>query len=122
MRIAFVGSRNWSDKNKIKKAIEKKKAIAEKNGQNLVIISGGATGADALSIEIAKELKIDTEKYNPNWEKWGKDHPIEVKNMLIQGHADMLVAFRKKSSENIGTDAAIETAGKLGIPVYICSD
>jgi hypothetical protein len=42
--------------------------------------------------------------------------------MLIQGHADMLVAFRKKSFKNIGTDAAIETARKLGIPVYICSD
>jgi hypothetical protein len=37
MRIAFVGSRNWSDRDKIKKAIEKKKAIAEKMGKILLL-------------------------------------------------------------------------------------
>ena len=118
MRICCIGSRTWHDKDKIREVISE---FYEKNS-DLVVISGGAPGADNLSVEVAKELGIPTIKYYANWAKWGKAAgPIRNSEMLRDGEPDAVVAFRK-GPVSIGTDDCINEARKLGIIVHIISE
>jgi YspA, cpYpsA-related SLOG family len=119
MKVCFVGSRNWHDKDKIREVMLKYKDEAEAKGEILTIVSGGARGADSLSVEVAKELDCNTMVYHANWARWGKAAgPIRNAEMIEDSEAVALVAF-KKGEKSVGTDHAIEHATKLGIKVDV---
>lgn len=118
MRICCIGSRSWSNRDKIVEVISSYK----ERYPDLVVISGGAPGADNMSVEVAKELGIPTIKYYANWTKWGKAAgPIRNREMLTDGEPDAVVAFRK-GPVSIGTDDCMTAAAKLGIIVDLYSE
>ena len=119
MRVAFVGSRNWTDKEKIKEVVEKYKKIAEKNDDILTVVSGGAQGADSLSVEAAKELGCNTLVFNAKWQVWGKAAGlIRNQEMLDDGDPEVVCAFRK-GTKSVGTDDMLEKARKRKIPIEL---
>jgi hypothetical protein len=68
--------------------------------QDLVIIHGGAKGADTLADQWAITNWVKIEEYKPNWEKHGKAAgPIRNKQMLDEGKPDLVIALRKRYGE-----------------------
>lgn len=108
MKVAVIGSRTFTNYEEMKRILSSIK-ITE-------IISGGASGADKLSEQYAKEKDIPTRIFIPDWNKNGKAAGF-MRNTDIINEADFVVAFWDKSSK--GTKDSIDKANKLGKKVLI---
>lgn len=125
MRIGIVGSRRWSNKKKIEKAVDL--IIAKYGAENICIVSGGAIGADRLAKEIALEKGLKYKEYNPahtvynkysgkpkNW--YGKQYYVGnyfERNTFIAEDSDFLLAFIPLGATSNGTMDTVSKAKKL---------
>lgn len=109
MNIAIVGSRKFTDYEFLKSEIEK--FISEKSLDDVVIVSGGAKGADSLAEKFADENEYETLIFLPEWEKFGRD-ACHLRNTQIIENADVVFAFWDGIST--GTKDSIDKAEKLG--------
>lgn len=86
MKIAIVGSRDFNNYFLLKTEIDKLNLDID------LIISGGAKGADSLGERYAKERKIKTKIFYPDWNKFGsKAGPL--RNTQIIENSDVVIAF-----------------------------
>ena len=110
MNVIIAGSRTFNDYEKLK---------AELNRLNLnicKILSGGATGADALGERYAQEYNIPIMRFPADWIKFGRSAgPIRNTNMAKFG--DYLIAFWDGKSR--GTYDMISKMEQKSKPVYI---
>lgn len=112
-RILITGSRHYAHKYLVKKAI---RACIEQN-EPAVVVHGGASGADALAGECAKELGLEVEVHPADWKRYGKRAgPLRNEQMVKLG-ADICLAFPSASSK--GTWHAIQTAKQAGIETLV---
>lgn len=63
-----VGSRTFNDYELMKKKLDK----LLQNQKKVVIVSGGARGADTLAVQYAKERGYSVKVFPAQWEKYGK--------------------------------------------------
>ena len=85
---------------------------------NVVIIHGGAKGADELADEWAIVNWTGLEVYEANWDKYkNAAGPIRNQQMLDEGKPDLVIAFPTKKSK--GTYDMIRRAEKAGIEVVV---
>lgn len=110
MKVAVVGSRNFSDYNLLKSTLD------EYYPKISLIVSGGAKGADSLSELYAKEEGIRTLIFKPDWQKFGRAAGM-IRNKDIVNNADMVVAFWDGKSR--GTKDSIDYGTKLGKVVKV---
>lgn len=83
---------------------------------NIVILSGCATGADALGERYAKENGFKVEKYPANWEKYGK-YAGPKRNKEMAKNCDCVICFWDGKSK--GTKSMITLAEEYKKPIRI---
>ena len=110
MKVAVIGSRNFSNYELLKKTLNEIPGIKK-------IISGGAAGADSLAEKWAKEHSVETVIYKPDWAKYGRGAGV-VRNRLIIEDCDRCIAFWDGVSK--GTKSSIDLCKKLNKRVMIC--
>jgi hypothetical protein len=103
MKVAVIGSRGFDDYELVKTALSPLTII--------LLVSGGAKGADSLGERYAKENNIETLIFKPDWEKHGKAAGM-IRNTDIVNNADTIIAFW--DGESKGTKDSITKAEKLG--------
>ena len=108
--MAIIGSRSFNDKHKLELA------ILELNLDIDTVISGGATGADSLGEEWAKNQGIKVELHLPEWAKYGRAAGI-IRNKAIIESCDFCLAFWDGKSK--GTYSSIELCKRLRIPYKV---
>lgn len=108
MRIAVVGSRDFSDYQLLSSTL----APFRKNIS--VLVSGGARGADSLAEQWANVNGVETLIFKADWEKYGKSAGMR-RNQTIIDNADCVVAFW--DGESSGTANSISIARKAGLNV-----
>jgi hypothetical protein len=107
MRVAIVGSRDFTDFEKLEQEILKRISV-EKIEK---VVSGGAKGADTLAKKFAEKHKIPLEEFKPDWAKYGKGAGL-MRNTQIVENADLVFAFPTKDSK--GTRDSICKAREKG--------
>lgn len=108
MKIAVIGSRTFDNYCLLEK---------ELNDFDInKIISGGAKGADSLAEIYAKDKKIETLIFKPDWKRYGRGAGF-IRNKLIIENCDFVIAFWDKKSK--GTKNSLETAEKLNKGIKI---
>lgn len=119
-RVLICGGRNFNDyeflKKHVKLIVSRKKLLDETFNapRDLVIIHGGARGADSLADDLANECGLQKEVYPANWEKYGKSAGyIRNQQMLNEGKPDLVIAF----TGGVGTNMMCDIAQKSGIEV-----
>jgi SLOG family YspA-like protein len=114
MRILVTGSRNWTRSDLVITAI--RKAIRDAGDpDHVVIIHGGAQGADHAAAQYAARQGLPVERYVANWRTQGTAAgPIRNQEMVNAG-ADICLAF--PLGESPGTRDCMRRARKAGIPV-----
>lgn len=112
MKLAIVGSRNFTDYKRFSQIIDKVKT------QVTLIVSGGARGADTLAERYAKEKAIPYLIFPADWDKHGKKAGM-LRNQDIVDNADGMVAFL--APESRGTKDSIKRAERKGIPIHIAN-
>ncbi len=121
MKIAVVGSREFKDIKFARRVIMKEFLFAipctdDKNQEEPIIVSGGARGIDSLAEIEAKNLKIKTIIFKPDWDRYGKKAGF-LRNILIINEADKVIAFWDGASK--GTKHSIDLAIKQDKPLDI---
>lgn len=112
MKVAIVGSREWSNYPLFKVYIDK----FRENIQMHMIISGGARGVDSMAEKYALENEIEFVCFPPILEE-GFPRAYFRRNVRIVNAADCIIAFPKGKST--GTRHSISLANKLKKQLYV---
>ncbi len=102
MKVLITGSRHWSDK----EAIER--AMARANPDT--IIEGGAPGADAIAKEYARRKSIKVVEVKAEWDRYGNRAGPIRNSAMIAMKPDLVLAFSKDLSKDKGTVDTIKKA------------
>lgn len=109
MKLAVVGSRDFSNKRLMDEALQKFMPVSQ-------VISGGARGADRMAEQWARHNGIvDVRVFYPDHKKY--KHPYHHRNRLIAEACEHLVAFW--NGHSTGTKYTIDYARRIGKPVTI---
>lgn len=114
-RLVIAGCRSFN--NYCKLACEVKKEIKKlKKSHTIIIVSGGAKGADALGERFARWHGLKVEKYLAKWDTYGRSAGPRRNEQMAQV-ADAVIVFWDGQSK--GTKSMIECAEKYRKPCRI---
>jgi len=131
LRVAIVGSRDYENRQKIKKFIFK---LKNEKGADTIIVSGGAkNGADKYAKKYALELGLQYQEFPPQHDTWNiycpkdkkdYDKPYNVKNFfarnkIIAVYSQYIVAFIPRGVESRGAMSTINYAKKFGKKILV---
>ena len=114
-RVVIAGCRDYENYEQAKEFIDICLSNVRKENE-IIIVSGGARGADAIGERYAKENGFAVEKYPADWEKYGKSAG-PIRNKQMAEIADYVICFWNEKSK--GTKSMIDFAKKLNKPVRI---
>ncbi len=114
-RIVVAGGRDFADYETAKTFIDQCLSdISDK--YNIIFISGGCKGADALGERYAKEKGYLIERYLAEWKRYGRSAG-PIRNKKMADVCDFVICFWDGKSR--GTKSMIEYAESLGKPIAI---
>lgn len=112
-RILVCGGRDWDNRTLTSGVLDGFREQYHEKGMPIVIVEGGARGADALAKEYAVKYNIPLEEFAAEWNKYGRAAgPVRNSKMLKSG-IDVVIAF----PGGRGTQDTIGKAEKMGIRV-----
>ena len=114
-RVVIAGCRDYENYEQAKEFIDICLSNVRKENE-IIIVSGGARGADAIGERYAKENGFAVEKYPADWEKYGKSAG-PIRNKQMAEISDYVICFWNEKSK--GTKSMIDFAKKLNKPVKI---
>jgi len=115
-RVLFCGGREWDDQVAVRTALMSTLSQLPAGG-TLVIIHGGARGADSMAGSIANEMGIEVKVFKAEWDKYHKAAgPIRNRQMLDASPCTV-VYFHKDIRRSRGTADMIRQARKARVPV-----
>lgn len=119
MRILVCGGRDYAAKDTDEITFMYGELYKYTDGvwkDDLVIIQGGARGADARAKEFAYNHGIHSVEYKADWDKHGKKAGyLRNKHMLEDGRPDLVVAFPGGK----GTENMVALATKAGVKTVV---
>ena len=110
MRVIIAGGRDYHNYNTLLDAVN------ECNFNIQSVVSGGATGVDALGERYAEAADVPLKRYLADWKNKGRAAG-PLRNHMMAENADALIALWDGKSR--GTKNMIETATKMGLLVYV---
>lgn len=110
-RVIVAGSRGFGKSSLLYAALDNLLSKVKENDE-IVIVSGGANGADKLGEQYAKERGYKLQVYPADWDQYGKAAG-PIRNKQMAENADALVAFWDGKSR--GTKNMIDEAAKHGL-------
>lgn len=114
-KVLVCGSRHYEDRDTINRVLD---AQLAKRGPAMILITGGAVGADNLAMQWAMSRKVDHVVRYARWETEGKAAgPIRNARMLRLKPKLVIAFLVNKPGENRGTKHMCEIAEKAGIKV-----
>ena len=109
-RIVIAGCRNYNNYDEAKEFIDN--CLIDINKENeIIIVSGCASGADAIGERYAMENGFKIEKYAADWKKYGRAAGPK-RNKEMAEISDLLICFWDEKSK--GTKSMIDYAEKYG--------
>lgn len=114
-RVVIAGCRDYHNYEEAKAYIDYVLSNI-REGNEIVILSGGACGADALGERYAKENGFKLQKYPADWAKYGKSAGPK-RNEQMAKIGDYVICFWDGKSK--GTRSMIEYAKKFNKPIRI---
>lgn len=111
-KVIIAGSRTFNDYGYLSKVC----ALLLRNCKNIVVISGGANGADKLAEKYAKENGYPVEKFIANWNERGRSAGY-YRNLEMAKNADALIAFWDGKSK--GTKMMIDIANEYNLKIRV---
>ena len=118
--VLCCGDRAWKDRTSIRKAL--KRCIEQMDGRSgdILVVEGGANGADTLCREEAMKLGIQVCTFHANWKLHHKAAgPIRNANQLRWGKPTLCYAFHNFLPNSKGTKDMVQKCEAVGVPVRI---
>jgi hypothetical protein len=115
-KIIVAGGRDLEKYELVCRALDKVLSSFYSKGDEVIIVSGKAKGADRLGEVYANNHNLEVEEYPADWEKNGKSAGF-IRNSLMANNAEYLVAFWDGKSK--GTKMMINLAGERGLSIRV---
>lgn len=117
-RVLICGGRDFGQtfdqKKSVYDLVEKLVLAAKAAGKELLLIHGGARGADSLVEQASIFFSVKTLVFHADWDKHKKAAgQIRNKQMLKEGNPELVLAF----PGGVGTENMCKIASKANIPV-----
>lgn len=97
MRVLICGATYFLDYERMHD--ELMRIFAEKELNDVTIISGMAKGADTLAVKFAEQYNMPCLKFPADWARYGKGAgPVRNQQMLDEGKPNLIIAFPMQSS------------------------
>lgn len=116
IKVIVAGGRDFTDREGLLKAFHQ--FMEPYANEQIVIVSGGAKGADAIGEWIGKEYGITTVIMRAQWEKFGKSAGYRRNEQMAQYGSHLLAAWDGASK---GTKHMIDLAKQYGLITQIHS-
>lgn len=116
-RILITGSRTWTDRDAIRRALVKAGQDAGVHPQAVTVVHGGARGADRMAADLAREFGCAVEMFPADWDRFGKAAGHRRNAEMVAAGADVCLAF--PLGESRGTRGCMRLAEQAGIPVVV---
>lgn len=110
MKVIIAGGRNYHD------ASEVARAVALSGFKVSEVVSGGASGVDAVGEAWASERGVQLRRFPADWSTHGRAAG-PIRNRQMAAYADALVAVWDGQSR--GTANMIREAEQAGLSVYV---
>ncbi len=114
-RVVIAGCRDYNNYDEAKKYIDFCLSNIRKENE-IIIVSGCASGADAIGEHYAKENGYEVEKYPADWRTYGRSAGPK-RNQQMAESSNYVICFWDGKSR--GTRSMIEYAKKYNKPVKI---
>lgn len=117
-RVLVTGSRDWTLWMTLETALEVELTLARAAGERLVVVHGGARGADAMADIWAVRNGVAVERHPARWRMGGVYNPYAglVRNReMVKAGADVCLAFIRSGSR--GATHCAQLAKEAGIRV-----
>ena len=114
MRVLVCGSRHWTDADAIAAALRSVQP------RPMLIIEGGAKGADSIAAALAVRARVNVAEYPADWTQHSKAAgPKRNELMLREGKPDLVLAFHEDPNLGKGTAHMVRIAREAGVPVRV---
>lgn len=113
-KVLVCGSRDYPDRDQVFHVLD---AYFARIGPRMMIISGGATGADQYAQEWAGERRVDHLILYAKWDLEGKAAGPLRNRRMAKKKPRLVLAFSKDFDNSRGTSDMIRVAEKLNIKV-----
>lgn len=114
-KVIIAGGRDFNDYELLKEKCDYYLGFIDP-GSEIVIVSGGARGADYLGERYAKEKGYKIELHKANWDKYGKRAGF-IRNSEMVAIASAAICFW--DGESKGTNHTINLCKGKGIPCKV---
>lgn len=109
MRILITGSRDWTDRTTIYRAL---RSAPFDIADNILVSGACPTGADRIAEEFASLLGWTIERHPAEWQHYGKRAGFLRNKAMVDAGADICLAFIKGESRGASMTARLaEEAG-----------
>jgi hypothetical protein len=110
VRVLVTGGRDYADAGCVDGVLS---GLYIDCAEPLVIVHGGAPGADTLARKWAQRAGVATEPHMAQWHKFGKAAGAIRNQEMVRAGADLVIAF----PGGPGTADCVRRARAAGIPV-----
>lgn len=115
IKVLVCGSRFWWKRSPIEKRLAKLDT-------NVLVIHGGAHGADSIAGKAANDLGIHVAEIKALWDAYGMNAG-PIRNLVMLGLKPVLViAFHQDIEKSKGTGHTVRTAREMNIPVEVIKE
>lgn len=114
MRVIIAGTRDFNDYPLLEAKLDY--YLSNSKTESIVIVSGGASGADALGERYAKTRGFPLERYPADWQQYGR-RAGPLRNERMAAVSDACILFWDGKSK--GTKSMLHAARKKDIPVRV---
>ena len=109
-RVLVCGGRDYADRRKVYAVLD----VAHAANPIVMLIAGGANGADSLAVDWARGISVPYQVFNADWEHNGRAAgPLRNQRMLDEGKPHLVIAF----PGGRGTADMVRRAEKANVPV-----
>jgi hypothetical protein len=120
LRLLVCGSRDWTDTDLLTVSVDQAVTEHGRGRAGVVVIEGGARGADRLAGALARARGWQLEEHPADWQRHGRAAGIRRNaRMLREGRPERVLAFTDDLAASRGTADMVRRARAAGLPVLV---
>ena len=120
LRLLVCGSREWADRDLLAVTVEQAVTEHGRGRPGVVLIHGGARGADRMAGQLARARGWQLEVYLAEWDRYGRSAGVRRNHRMLQaGRPERVLAFTDDLSSSRGTADMVRRARAARLPVQV---
>jgi hypothetical protein len=115
-KVLICGDRHWNNPGAIDRELKK---LIKRHGPNMIVIEGGAPGADQEAKKVANDHSIHVAEVKALWETRHRGAGPQRNQAMLELGPDLVLAFHPNLAHSKGTKDMVWRARKADVDVKV---